>query len=178
MIVTRGSLGSATIGGNWDLTVAACAEDRKDADGSTSEPHGPLRNPRHKKRVTATRLPDGCGGFTIRFVQMAKRLSGLRKRTYTIRCRGITQGEYFELLSAFRVTFSDQRRMVLRNPLPAFDAAAVSFLTLLLPAGVYAGKKVVDILAEIVKAKIARGDHGKTIIIYGPDGKPRRRIRK
>jgi hypothetical protein len=47
-----------------------------------------------------------------------------------------------------------------------------------LPAGVYVGKKVVDVLAELARAKIARGNHGKTVIIYGPDGKPRRRIRK
>ena len=92
--------------------------------------------------------------------------------------QGNYRGEYFGLLRAIRVTFPGQRRPVLRNPLPAFGAGTVSFLTLLLPAGVYVGKKVVDVLAELARAKIARGNHGKTVIIYGPDGKPRRRIRK
>jgi len=113
-----------------------------------------------------------------KFVRMAKILPKLPRRAYRIRCKGITGGEYFGLLRAIRVTFPGQRRLVLRNPLPAFDAGTVSFLTLLLPAGAYVGKKVVDILTEMVKAKIVRGNHGKTIIIYGPDGKPRRRIRK
>jgi hypothetical protein len=99
-------------------------------------------------------------------------------RIYKIRCRGITREEYFGLLTDIEGAFPNQDRLVLRNPLPKFDAVAVSFLTVLVPAGMYVGKKVIDILAEIVKGKVSKGEHSKTIIIYGPNDKPLKQIRK
>ena len=61
------------------------------------------------------------------------------------------------------------------------EIVAVSF-PIVVATGAYIGKKAIDVLSDLVKAKLTalpenRSKHSRTFVIYGPDDKPLRHFK-
>jgi hypothetical protein len=95
-------------------------------------------------------------------------------------CRGVSYDTFNELLEDLRA-LKPRPRFSVKNPAPpSITADAIQMVRIIVEShagkalAMYAGKKGIDVLYEIAKARLAKApkeDHPQAIMIYGPNDK-------
>ncbi len=107
---------------------------------------------------------------------MAVTIHGRDENEYRVVCKGVSVTEFMELQREIEAELS--ARTLRRNPFdPAFDAKTVHEIIVRLGAtgaAGYVGKKIVDLIADIVKRKLKQRDDGppRSVTIYDYRGQP------